>query len=375
MTAMRTRSTDSSPTCTRSGENRSDETRTRRARKEIMEDDETTYLKPRDSQVWYPEKPDDRIAVGDIKELSFACPRCARFAHATIPQSGPARTRVACECGGIWQVVIDGELMLEVTWRSTGQSTRFEVEEVEQLSGDGFRCSGPGLKRLRPTPKRGKRAGGCIGCLLGFLLATAAAAEDRLTIGARVQHTMLSESRRGQDSADRDQHFLGSLWGLDPVQRYVPAPFLEVRLVRSFGLGVSYDKARIRTLDWANASHTTTAGDGDLVLRGAELYAFASVPLSARLTAYAQIGRARYWSDFEELPEWPGRFAVSDTAGWTVATGARIAIRNGFRADVLYEHRRLTQVAATANADNGVRTDGAFPVRGHSVSAGFSYSR
>src|SRR5512138_1509825 len=57
----------------------------------------------------------------------------------------------------------------------------------------------------------------------------------RLTIGARAGYAWLAEDRRsgpnGYDNANRSSNFLGSLWGLDVEQRYLPKPFLEYRIV------------------------------------------------------------------------------------------------------------------------------------------------
>ena len=81
--------------------------------------------------------------------------------------------------------------------------------------------------------------------------------------------------------------------------------------------------ARIRTLDWADDTDIVAAGDGDLVLRGGDVYVVLRARNRSRLTPYVRIGYARYWSDFAELPDWPGRFEVSTTRGWTAAASSR----------------------------------------------------
>jgi len=206
--------------------------------------------------------------------------------------------------------------------------------------------------------------------LLLLLLASPALADDRVTVGMRVERSWLTDSRRG----DKD-HFLGSLWGLDSSQSYLPSPFLEVRITGPVGMGLAYGQARVRTLDWADSSHTVAAGDGDLQLRGGEVYAFARARNRSRVTPYARVGYARYWSDFVELPGWPGHFETGTTRGWTAGAGVRVALWKGCGLDVLYEHRSLGPVAAVAMGSNGVRTDGAFPVRSNALSLGVVYSR
>jgi opacity protein-like surface antigen len=203
----------------------------------------------------------------------------------------------------------------------------------------------------------------------------------RLTVGARVSHPWLSDDRRsgpdGFDNANRSGNFLGSLWGLDVRQRYVPNPFLEYRIVSAFGVGAAYDQVRVKTLDWGNAERTVTAGDGDLRIRGAQVFAFGRFANRTRVTPYARIGFAYYWSAFFESPGWavPGRaFEVSDTRGWLVGAGLRIALWRGIALDGSYEHLHLGDVeAAVRFASGGKGTKGAFPMRSDVASLGISY--
>ncbi len=160
-------------------------------------------------------------------------------------------------------------------------------------------------------------------------------------------------------------------------QRYVPKPFLEYRVVSALGLGVAYDQVRIETLDWGNAERTKTAGDGDLRARGAQVYAFGRFANRTRVTPYAQIGFAYYWSAFFESPGWaaPGRaFDVSDTRGWLAGAGLRVALWKGIAVDGSYQHLQLGDVAAAVRYASGGRgTKGAFPMRSDVVALGLSY--
>ena len=133
----------------------------------------------------------------------------------------------------------------------------------------------------------------------------------RLSLGARVTFFWLQDTRRssntGFDNANLTGNFLGSLWGLDGKQHYFPNPFLEYRVISSFGVGAAYDQARAKTLDWANQEKLITAGDGDLQIRGLQTYLFGRYRNRSRATPYAQLGWGWYWSEFFESPGWSAR--------------------------------------------------------------------
>lgn len=197
-------------------------------------------------------------------------------------------------------------------------------------------------------------------------------AEERghLTIGLRLSRLELEESRRylngHLDNANRRGNFLGSLWGLDPQASWVPAPFLEYRPVASAGVGVAYDEVRIRTLDWAGSDALkTTAGDGDLQLRGARVYLLAAAPGHMRLTPLARVGYGFYSSAFFETGGWaaPGAFfVVEDTRGWFADLTIRVSIGWRLQAEASYESLWLRDVRGQAGPPAGAR--GVFPARG-----------
>jgi opacity protein-like surface antigen len=208
----------------------------------------------------------------------------------------------------------------------------------------------------------------------GFLARTT---KGRLLAGARIPHSWLAEDRRsgpnGYDNSNKKGNFLGSLWGLDPQQSWVPYPYVEYRVVAAFGLGAAYDQLTVKTLDWANPEHTLTAGDGDLRTRGAQVYAFARYANRTRFTPYVQLGWAFYSSQFLESPGWaaPGRyFEVSGTNGWLVTAGARAALWRGLAVDASYQHLHLDDVSAIAHLAGGGRIKGAFPMQRDVVAAG-----
>lgn len=204
--------------------------------------------------------------------------------------------------------------------------------------------------------------------------------DDRLVVGVRLSHRWLEDSRRygenGLDNHNTGVNFLGSLWGLDPLQRYVPAPFVEYRVVHGFGAGVAYDEARVKTLDWANDDHTATAGDGDLRLRGVQLYAFGSLRNRTRFAPFLRGGFSRYGSAFFEDPGWalPGRyFEVHPTHGWFAEAGVRVELWRRLGVDASVGHAWLQEVEAKAHLQNGGARRGAFPLRHDALRVGAAY--
>ncbi len=205
--------------------------------------------------------------------------------------------------------------------------------------------------------------------------------EGRLSIGLRASHFWLEDSRRsdaqGYDNGNLSGNFLGSLWGLDPEQRYLPSPFLEYRVVSSFGVGTAYDRARVRTLDWGNDAHTVTAGDGDFDIRGLQVYAFGRYSGWTRVTPYAQLGFAQYWSRFFVSPGWaaPGRrFVVDGTEGWLATAGVRLALGRHAGVDLQYRHLDVADVAGRAYLRNNHYRAGGFPVRSDWLGVGLAYA-
>jgi opacity protein-like surface antigen len=204
--------------------------------------------------------------------------------------------------------------------------------------------------------------------------------QGRLTVGLRGTHSWLVENRRagenGYDNSNKKGNFLGSLWGLDAQQQYVPLPLVEYRVVGAFGAGAAYDQVKIKTLDWANPERTVTAGDGDLEIRGVQAYAFGRYANRTRATPYVQVGFAHYWSRFLESPGWaaPGRyFEVDDTQGWFVTAGVRFAVGKGLAVDACYQRRQLGDIKAAAHLPGGGRIKGVFPVRSNVVAVGVVY--
>ena len=191
----------------------------------------------------------------------------------------------------------------------------------------------------------------------------------------------LEDTRRvdanGLDNANLSGNFLGSLWGLDPVQRWVPSPFLEYRVVSSVGLGIAYDQARVKTLDWADQANQITAGDGDLQVRGLQAYLVGRLRIGGRISAQAHAGRGFYHSEFFASPGWlaPGRrFVVADTSGWLVSAGGTVSVVRHFGLEASYRHSWTADVDARAYLRPNKYREGSFPMRSDAVSVGAAYS-
>ncbi len=228
---------------------------------------------------------------------------------------------------------------------------------------------------------------------IGLLTASAAWAEGdpavlhhhdwnprRLSVGLRFDHFWLEESRRpgpnGLDNGNLTTNFLGSLWGLDSQQSYVPSPFVEYRAVRNLAIGLEYDAQRAKTLDWANDERVATAGDGDAEIRGVFAYGSWRVRLDGRWMPYVTVGYAHYWSRFFVSPGWagPGRsFVVEDVDGWFAGTGCRFSLGRHFAVDAGFRHLHVDDIAARANLSTKRYREGVFPMRSDAVSVGLEF--
>ena len=203
----------------------------------------------------------------------------------------------------------------------------------------------------------------------------------RLSVGARFTYYRLEETRRsgenGYDNGNLSGNFLGSLWGLDAQQHYIPNPYLEYRVLSGLGIGVMYDELRVKTLDWANQEQMVTAGDGDLEIRGIGAYLLARYRNPSRYSPYATAGYVWYQTHFDVTPAWAAagrRFLVEDTEGWFVSGGCtvRVAKHLGVDASVRYSH--IGDVAARAQLVGNRYRTGAFPMRYTALALGVTYA-
>jgi hypothetical protein len=203
----------------------------------------------------------------------------------------------------------------------------------------------------------------------------------RLDVGARFTYYWLEDSRRagenGYDNGNSEDNFLGSLWGLDAQQHYFPNPYLEYRVVSGLGVGVTYDQLRAKTLDWANDDHTSTAGDGDLELRGVGLYLVGRYRNRTRVESYGSVGYSWYQSHFDVSPGWaaPGRrFEVEDTDGWSITAGCRMNLAKHLALDLMFRHAQVGDVVARAYLRPNRYREGMFPMRYDALAVGALYA-
>jgi len=203
----------------------------------------------------------------------------------------------------------------------------------------------------------------------------------RLSVGARFSYFWLQDTRRagenGYENSNLEGNFLGSLWGLDAEQHAFPSPYLEYRVASGFGLGVTYDQQRAKTLDWANEDHSATAGDGDVEIRGVGVDVTARYRNHTRFEPYANLGFAWYHSHFYESPGWsaPGRrFVVEDTHGWFVAAGCRVSVGKHVAIDGMYRYSDVADVVARAYLVGNHYRGGASPMRSDLLGLGVAYT-
>jgi hypothetical protein len=205
---------------------------------------------------------------------------------------------------------------------------------------------------------------------------------DHLLVGASLTHFWLDDTRRatdhGYDNQNLTGNFLGSLWGLDAQQHYFPDPMLEYRIISSFGVGLAYDQARAKTLDWGIIdTRVTTIGDGDVEIRGLQFYLFGRYPNRTRLAPYANVGVSRYSSRFLPSPLWvaPGRHLdVDSTRGWFLASGCNVALGRHWGLQVFYRYSHVGAVSGRAFFHGTHHRSGAFPMRNNRLGTGLFYA-
>ena len=225
--------------------------------------------------------------------------------------------------------------------------------------------------------------------------ATAAAADtnavppglrNHLEVGARIVHFVLEdaerEARSGRPSnLNIEGNYIGSIWGLEEIQDYVPRLYAQYAFIPDLGIGLTYDHLGAKTLDWGDATGTTIAGDGDLEIWGPMLYLFMRYSNSTPFRPYAELGAAYYFASFDETAEWaataPGyRFEVDDTLGFYLACGVDAAVHESWHVDLYLRYLYGTEVDARAYFKPGStpgRT-GAFPLDYVMAGAGLAHS-
>lgn len=150
--------------------------------------------------------------------------------------------------------------------------------------------------------------------------------KDRLSIGTRVLWYSLTDTEKGEEF---DGSFLGSINKTTEDQDLAPVYlYIEYAITPYFGLGISYDQFKVKTLD-------SGGGDGTFELDGPILYAFGRFENGSAFTPFGEIGMGFYSTSFNALEEWTfsggsptvvNRFEVDDTTGFVMAGGLDIEI-------------------------------------------------
>ena len=204
---------------------------------------------------------------------------------------------------------------------------------------------------------------------------------DQLEVGARITYFQLKDDERGiRNNWDLQRNFIGSIWGLEEKQSYIPKPYVQYAIIKYAGVGLSYDELTVKTVDWGNLEGTVKGGDGDCMIRGPVVYVFGRYPNSTRFTPFAELGYIYYFADFEEDPAWaavgPGyRFEVDDTGSQYVAAGCDIRIKGQWQAGIYFRQLYNADVDARAYFSPGPRVgrSGSFPFDSRQFGLELSY--
>ncbi len=208
---------------------------------------------------------------------------------------------------------------------------------------------------------------------------------ERLELGARVCHFYLKDARRngpdGPSNSNPGNNFLGSLWGLDETQDYLPRLYAQYAFIPYFGIGATYDQLVAQTRDTPVEEKNWTTGDGDLHLWGPMFYLFARYPNATRFTPLAELGWAYYFTHFSESYEWASggpywRFETEDTSGYFLGLGVDVALTDQWHVNAYFRSTFGVEVDARALFSKGPRPNaraGSFPMEYDMLGLGISY--
>ena len=204
---------------------------------------------------------------------------------------------------------------------------------------------------------------------------------DQLEVGARITYFQLKDDERGiRNNWDLQRNFIGSIWGLEEKQSYIPKPYVQYAIIKYAGVGLSYDELTVKTVDWGNLEGTVKGGDGDCVIRGPAVYVFGRYPNSTWFTPFIELGYVKYFADFKETAAWaavaPGyRFEVDDTESHYFAAGCDVRITDQWQAGIYYRRLYDAHVDARAYFTPGPQVGryGSFPFDSRQFGVGVSY--
>lgn len=208
--------------------------------------------------------------------------------------------------------------------------------------------------------------------------------EGKLVLGARMYNFNLADTRRTTrgrlSNSNVRGNFIGSVWGLDENQNYIPRLNLGYWFTPYLGVGLTYDEVSAATVDWGSVEQTFTSTDGDVNIWGPMLYVTGRAPNSTRCTPFAELGWATYFASFDEDPAWaaaaPGyRFEVDNTTGYFWGLGLDFEINSHWSVDVYWRQMNNAEVEARAYFTTSSRVGryGAFPMDYDMYGIGVNY--
>jgi len=210
---------------------------------------------------------------------------------------------------------------------------------------------------------------------------------NHFEIGVRSYRLELLDTRRrgasnGLDNGNWESkiNYIGSVWGLEEIQDYLPRLYVQFALNPHFGIGCAYDYIGARTLDWGNAEKTRVSTDGDLHLQGFLYYVFLRYPMMYGISPFCEAGGAWYQSEFRENARWaangPGyRFEVENARGYFFGFGVDVAIPSDWSVNLYWRQMVDVEVDARAYFEPGSRPSraGSFPMEYRMFGLGAAY--
>jgi len=205
--------------------------------------------------------------------------------------------------------------------------------------------------------------------------------KDRLAIGARVTTFTLEDAER--DS--REESYLGSITKLDAEQDNSPRLFINYKLIRYLGVGVTWNELRAATV-----THVREEGipgdmhtDGTIDLQGLLYYVTVRLPNRTRFTPFAEYGVAQYDSNFDHDPGWRSSgnsrlMVVEDTDSNYYAVGLDIQILEGLQVNLYYRKMDVDVDAKYYLNDDEMngdpREEATFPMGNYAYGLGLKYA-
>lgn len=205
---------------------------------------------------------------------------------------------------------------------------------------------------------------------------------ERVDIGLRIKHFALDEDSKRTLNADgsfKEGYIAGtSVDRLDAEQTYFPYPYLRVKVCPYFAVGLTYERARAKTLTYFQEGtgydgHT----DGTIEMAGPSLNIEGRYPNETRFTPFVQLGMVWYTVDFENDRDWSAggvrAWRTDDTTGYQYTLGVSCDINESWGAE-LFLTRTDVDVDAAFYLSGNKRVSGTFPMSHDSIGIAARYS-